>query len=269
LFLYELCLRKNDYQCDVVGSNENLGLKLVQKSASLQLDGYAYDTAFYNVNITADGKLTCKTYEGIEVRDADTLNTIKAMKDTKTTKWGEIIQLDSIMVASCCDRIKVSAEIILLDPNTLQKTKSLFKSDIIWPPTYYDLDQVLRPPFFSHGLAQFKSLVYILARREKQLVVYNLVDNKIQKFPLPGITNPGPVCILPDSTLLIGDYTENGRVSRYKVENTTLNLMWEFPHISDPTGISFDPRYELIYICTWRGPLFIISIEGKEIMQYL
>jgi len=61
-----------------------------------------------------------------------------------------------------------------------------------------------------------------------------------------------------------------GKVRRYKVENSTLTLLWEYPHISLPTGISFDPKSELIYICTLFGPLFIISMElGKEIMQYL
>jgi len=83
------------------------------------------------------------------------------------------------------------------------------------------------------------------------------------------MNSPGPICILPDSTLLIGDYTVDGKVRRYKVENTALTLMWEYPHISYPSGISFDPRYELIYTCTEFESLFIISMEGKEIMQYL
>jgi len=58
--------------------------------------------------------------------------------------------------------------------------------------------------------------------------------------------------------------TEDSAVRRYKVENTTLTLMWEYPHITGPTGISFDPTSELIYICTYSGPLLILSLEGKE-----
>jgi len=267
--------------CDVVeGADsleraDSLGLELVQKSISLQRDRHAYGIELRNVNITVDGKLTCRTRWGIEVRNADTLDIISTMKNTNTTEWEEIIQPEEVVVASCYNRNERSTEVILLDPNTLEKTKSLFKSDRTWPPTYYDQYRSLfhmlchRPSFFSHGLAQFKSLVYILDRGEKQLVVCNLVDNKIQKFPLPEMNSPVPICILPDSTLLIGDYTEDGKVRRYKVEDTTLTQMWEFPHILYPAGISFDPTSELIYICTANGSLFIISMEGKEIMQYL
>jgi len=247
----------------------------VQKPASLQLDGHSDGLEFQNVNITADGKLTCRTWGGIEVRNADTLDTISTVKDTNTTAHREIIQSEHVVVASCSDRAETSAEIILLDPNTLQKTKSLFKSKIIQPHSSVDLNNgflrmvLPRPTFFSHGLAQSKSLVYILDRRKKQLVVYNLVENKIQKFPLPEMTEPGPLCILPDSTLLIGDYAVDGKVSRYKVEDTTLTLMWEYPRIPYLTGISFDPTSELIYLCTAYESLFIISMEGKEIMQCL
>jgi len=47
---------------------------------------------------------------------------------------------------------------------------------------------------------------------------------------------------------LSGQNAIDGGVRRYKVDNTTLTQIWEFPHISDPTGISFDPTSELIYI---------------------
>jgi len=197
----------------------------------------------------------CVTQEGVEVRNRHTLDTISSMKDTKTTEWGEIIQPEWEMVGSWYNRKEETAEVSLLDPNSLRKTNSLYKQSVN-KPTYY-------------RIAQHHSLVYIVDSEEKQLVICNLVDNKIQKFPLPGMKYPDPVCILPDSTLLLGDRTKHGRARRYKVENTTLTLMWEFPHISDPTGISFAPTSQLIHICTLDGPLLIFSLAGKQIMCLL
>jgi len=196
----------------------------------------------------------CRTPEGVEVINRDTLNTISSAKDTNTTKWWEIIQPEGVMVGSWYSWEEKTAEVSLLDPNSFKKFRSLYKQSVD-DTTYY-------------RIAQHLSLLYIVDWSEKQLVVYNLVDNKIQKFPIPEMKYPVPVCILPDSTLLIGDYTEDGKVSRYKVENTTLSLMWEFPHISKPTGISFDPTSELIHICTWEGPLLILSLEGKYSVYY-
>jgi len=192
----------------------------------------------------------CVTPGGsVEVINRDTLETISSVKDTNTTGWGEIIQPEGVMIGSWYNREEKTAEVSLLDPNSFEKHCSLYKQSVS-RLTYY-------------GLAQHLSLLYIVDRSEKQLVVYNLVDNKIQKFPLPEMKFPRPVCILPDSTLLIGDHTVDGAVRRYKVENTTLSLMWEFSHMSRPTGISFDPTSELIHICTWKGPLLILSLEGK------
>jgi len=58
-----------------------------------------------------------------------------------------------------------------------------------------------------------------------------VVDNKKHKFSLPGMKKPYTVCILSDSIFLKGDHTVHGAVRRYKVENTTLALMWKYPHI--------------------------------------
>jgi len=196
----------------------------------------------------------CMTQEGVEVINRQTLDTISSVKDTNTTGWGQIIQPEGVMVGSWCNKKEKTAEVSLLDPNSLRKTKSLYKQSVGRHTAY--------------RIAQHLSLVYIVDSGKKQLVVCNLVDNKIQKFPLPGVKNPDSVCILPDSTLLIGDRTEDGRVRKYKVENTTLSLMWEFPHISLPTGISFDPTSQLIHICTFSGPLRIFSLEGKYCVYY-
>jgi len=196
----------------------------------------------------------CRTGEGVKVRNRETLDTISSVKDTNTTWRGEIIQPEGVMVACWYNRKEKSAEVTLLDPNTFKKSRSLYKQSVD-RPTHY-------------RIAQHLSLVYIVDRREKQLLVYNLVDNKIQKFPLPEMKLPAPVCILPDSTLLIGDHAIDGKVRRYKVENTTLTMMWEFPHISQPTGISFDATSELIHICTFSGPLLILSLEGKYSVYY-
>jgi len=144
----------------------------------------------------------------MDVINKDTLDTISSVKNTNTTKWEEIIQAEGVMVGSWFNKEKKTAEVSLLNPKTFEKSYCLYKRSV-------DLPRAFR-------IAQHLSLVYIVDRREKQLVVCNLVDNKIQKFPILGMKYPHSVCILPDSTLLIGDRTEDGKVSRYKVENTTL-----------------------------------------------
>jgi len=197
----------------------------------------------------------CQRVKGVEVINGDTLDTITSVTDTNTTAWWEIIQPEWVMVGSYYNREEKTAEVSLLDPNSFVKSRSLYKQSVAIPFTHY-------------RIAQHFSLLYIVDSVETQLVVCNLVDNKIQKFSLFGIKCPVPVCILPDSTLLIGDFTVDGKVRRYKVENTTLTLMWEFIHISYPTGISFDPTSELIHICTGEGPLFILSLEGKYSVYY-
>jgi len=232
-------------------------------TASLQSDGLPVRDWCGTVNISADGHLMCRTREGVEVINRHTLDTISLVKDTNTTWWGEIIQPEGVVVGSCYNRKEKTAEVALLDPNSLKKTHSLYKQPVDGFLTKIMRMMSLPLTFTYYRIAQHLSSVYIVDYREKQLVVCSLVDNKIQKFPLPGMESPRPVCILPDSTLLIGDRTEDGKVRRYKVENTTLTIMWEFPHISDPTGISFDPTSQLIHICTYRGPLLILSLEGK------
>jgi len=197
----------------------------------------------------------CRTGRGVKVINTDTLNTISLVKDTNTTEWGEIIQPEGVMVGSWYNNKEETAEVSLLDPNSYEKTRFLYK-------------HLVDEPFIYYRIVQHLSLLYIVNWRERQLVVCDLVDNKIQKFPLPEMEYPLPVCILPDSTLLIGDYTVDGKVRRYKVENTTLTLMWEFPHILDPSGISFDPTSELIHICTESGCLLILSLEGKYCVCY-
>jgi len=241
-----------------------LGLKLLQPPASLQSDGLPVRDWCLTVNISADGHLMCQTREGVEVINRHTLDTISSVKDTKTTQWWEIIQPEGVMVGSWYNRKEKTFEFSLLDPNSLKKTHSLYKQPVDGFLTIVTrkIDLPLLLPYY-YRIAQHLSSVYIVDSSERQLVVYNLVDNKIQKFPLPGMGYPAPVCILPDSTLLIGDRAADGKVRRYKVENTTLTLMWESPHISLPTGISFDPTSELIHICTFSGPLLIFSLEGK------
>jgi len=232
-------------------------------TASLRSDGLPVRGGCWAVNISADGHLVCETQEGVEVINRDTLDTISLVKHTNTILWGEIIQLEGVVVGSCYNRKEKTAEVALLDPNSLKKTHSLYKQS---GDFFTTIKHMMGLPLLTYyRIAQHLSSVYIVDRKEKQLVVCNLVDNKLQKFPLPGMENPVPVCILPDSTLLIGDYTEDGKVSRYKVENTTLTLMWEFPDIPRPTGISFDPTSQLIHICTLEGPLLILSLEGKQI----
>jgi len=126
----------------------------VQKPISLQRDGHSYGTGFRNVNITVDGKLTCRTPWSVEVRNADTLDIISTVKNTFATEWGEIIQPEEVVVASCCNRNDGSAEFILLDPNTLQMTKSLYRTDIKW--SFFSRNFFIRSnsSYFSHRIAQ-------------------------------------------------------------------------------------------------------------------
>jgi len=128
---------------------------LVQKSVSLQLDRHSDSRQFQNVNITADGKLTCRTRGGIEVKNADTLNTIKTVKDTNTTEWREIIQPEWVVVASCYNRNEGSTEVILLDSNTLQRTKSLYKSNISFFRKLQNFKQGRLNLFSFHGITQY------------------------------------------------------------------------------------------------------------------
>jgi len=176
------------------------------------------------------------------------------VKDTNTIEWGEIIQPEGVMVGSWYNKERFIAEVSLLDPNSFETSCTLYQQSVQEP--------------FPLRITHHLSSVYIVDRTEKQLVVCNLVDNKTQKFPIPGMENPQPVCILPDSTLLIGEWTEYGRVIRYKVDNTTLIVMWESPHIVLPSGISFDSTSELIHICAACGPLHILSLEGKYCVHY-
>lgn len=233
----------------VVVSEDSLGLKLLRPPSSLQFDVLPIHDSCDSVNISADGHLICATRKDIEVKNRDTLDTTSVVRHTQTTWWGELIQSEEVVVASCYNVEQKSVEVALLDPSTLRKSHSVYK---------HSADKVI-----YYRIAQHLSVVYIVDRRENQLVVCNLADNKKKKLPVPGIKFPLPVCVLPDSTLLIGDFTEDGAVSRYRSENTTLTLMWDFGHISKPTGISFDPTSELIHICTALGPLFILSLEGK------
>jgi len=256
-------------------------------TASLQFDGLPVRGGCVTVNIPADGHLMCRTLEGVEVRNRHTLDTISSVKDTNITEWEEIIQPEGVMVGSLYNSEEETFEVALLDPDSLKKTNSLYKQSIgklsslhrIGKKIKYlgdIIDLGLSDEIYytselaetQYRIAQHLSLVYIVDWDEKQLIVCSLVDNNIQKFPLPGMKNPHSVCILPDSTLLIGDLAMDGKVRRYKVEDTTLTLMWEFRHISDPTGISFDPTSQLIHICTEEGPLLIFSLEGKYCVYY-
>lgn len=40
---------------------------------------------------------------------------------------------------------------------------------------------------------------------ENQLIVSSLLQDKLSKFPILQMENPDTVCILPNSTILIGD----------------------------------------------------------------
>jgi len=241
-------------------------------TASLQSDGLAVRDRCGRVNISADGHLMCVTQEGVEVINRQTLDTISLVKHTNTTVWGEILQPEGVMVGSWHNKKEKTAEVSLLDPIFFKKTNSLYKQPIGGESGDFFrtiMREIAAPLIFTYyRIAQYLSSVYIVDWRRKQLVVCSLVDNKIQKFPLLGMKYPHSVCILPDSTLLIGDRTVDGKVRRYKVENTTLTLVWEFPHISEPTGISFDPTSQLIHICTLEGPLPILSLEGKYCVYY-
>jgi len=191
----------------------------------------------------------CRTSDAMKVMNRDPLNIISSVNNTDAELWLQIIQAEGLAVGSCYNKEKKSPEVTLLDPKSLQKSRSIYKTTV--------------DKFTYYKIAQHLFTVYILNSEEKQLVVCNLVDNEIQELPVPEMKNPRNLCILPDSTILLADKTKDGGVRRYKVENKTLTQMWEFPHISDPTGISFDPTSELIYICTGDGPLFILSLEGK------
>lgn len=232
---------------------DSLGLKPLQPPTLLQSDELSAVSALcWTVSITAYGHLICRTPEGIHVLDRDTLNSLRSVMNTDTTDWREIIQPEGVMVASCYNWKEGSAEVAILCPNSLKKLKCLYQQSVGKVTTY--------------SIAQHLSLIYIVDREEKQLVVCNVVDNTIQKLSVPRMKNPQPVCMLPDSTLVIADRAVDGGVSRFKLENTALTQMWVFPHISEPTAISFDPTFELIYICTRDGPLLILSLEGEEIL---
>lgn len=177
------------------------------------------------------------------------METINMVSNTNFTEWGQIIQPEEVMIGSCYNKKDKSAEVTLLDTKYLTKSQSLYKKSVD-ELTYY-------------RVAQHLSLIYIVDWRDNQLIVCNLIDNETQKLPVRGMKFPLPVCALPDSTLLIGNWVEDGEVNRYKVESSSLTLLWKFSHIPHPSGISFDSTSELIYICTWQGPLFIISLEGR------
>jgi len=226
-----------------------LGLKLLQPPAALQVDKHYASDNCGTVNITADGLLMCERSNGIRVVNRQTLKTVRSVNDTSTTRWGEIIQPEGVVVANWFNWTEKIAEVIILDSISLKKSRSLYKQ--------------LSDELTFYRMAQKLSLVYVLDREEKQLVICDLVDDQIRKLPVTGTNYPLPICILPDSTLLIGDYTEDGDVRKYKVEKTTLTLLWQFPHIPRPSGISFDPKSELIHVCTFKGPLLILSIDGK------
>jgi len=240
------------YNCyfGVAVSEDSLGLKLLQPPASLQSDTLQKRGWCRTVNIMADGKIMCRRNEALEVINRTTFNTIYTVDDTTTTVWTETIQPEGVVVGSCYNVEDNTAEVTLLDQNTFEKSRTIYRH-LISIPTFY-------------RIAQHLSLVYILDYREKRLVVVNLVDDTTQKFEVFEMEDPRPLCILPDSTVLIGDRSLDGAVSRYKVENTTLTKLWEFPGIPKPTGISFDPTSELIHICTALGPLLILSLEGKH-----
>lgn len=233
-----------------------MGLKLVNVGTPpnfLQSDEISGGIECETINFTVDGHMMCRTIKGIiSVANTDTLNAFAVVKHTNTTCWKQMIQPGREVIASCYNWKDKSAEVILLDPNTLQKARSLYK----------------RPAkaHTAYRIAQLHGVVYIVDYREKQLVVYLLSEDVVQRLSITDMKDPRPICVLPDSTILIGDHTTNGRVSRYKVENTTLIELWKFPHISDPTGISFDPTSELIYICTSEGVLFIISLHGEYVI---
>jgi len=264
-------------------------MKLMKPPVSLQPDGLHSERRCLSVNISADGHLMCWTEEGIEIRNADTLDTISTVKHTSSVWWAEIIQPKDVMVGVSVNEEDKSAEVVILNSKTLQKTRSVYKYSLYDDDDDDDDDDNddddgssnhdhddndhddedddnddISFEGIPYRIAQQDSTVYIVDIAKKELVLCSLVDDTVLKFPLPGMKMPLPVCILPDSTLLIGDFTEDGKVRRYKVENTTLTLMWEFLHISLPSGISFDPTSVLIYICTYSGPLLILSLEGRE-----
>jgi len=195
----------------------------------------------------------CRTADGVEVKNSDILYTIRTVRDTNSIVWGEVIQSENAMVGSCYNKREKVAKVFLLDSTSLQKTQTLYK---------HPVDKLT-----YCRIAQLNSAVYILNWREGQLVIRSLLNGNVKKLPIPGMETPGSLCVLPDATLLIGESTADGRVSRYKIENSTLTQLWNYPHIPRPTGISYDPISGLIYICTLKEPLFILSIDGK-LMNY-
>jgi len=173
----------------------------------------------------------------------------KACKRYSTVLWGEIIQPEDITIGSYYNRKEKSAGIVILDPKAWQETRLLYKSSV--------------EISLSYKIAQFQDSVYITDWANVQLIVCSLVDGKIRKFPLPGMEDPRPVCVLPDCTVLIADRVADGKVRKYKIEDSTLIKLWTLSHIPKPTGISYEPASKLIYICTEKGPLITVSTEGK------
>jgi len=198
----------------------------LQPPAVLQSDEYYPGDYCGTVNISADGHLMCQRSYGMEIVNRQTLDTISSLKDTSTARWGEISQNNGVVVANWFNWTENLAEVTLLDPISLETSRSVYKQST---------DELT-----FYRVAQQLSFVYVLDREDKQLVICDLVDDQIRKLPVTGTNYPLPICVLPDSTLLIGDYTEDGDVRKYKVEKTTLTLLWQFPHIPRPSGISFD-----------------------------
>jgi len=116
------------------------------------------------------------------------------VNNTDTELWLQIIQAEGVAVGSCYNKEKKSPEVVLLDPKSLQKSRSIYKTTV--------------DKFTYYKIAQHLSTVYILNSEEKQLVVCNLVDNEIQELPVPEMNNPRNLCILPDSTILLADKTQ-------------------------------------------------------------
>lgn len=149
----------------LVGREDSLGLELLLP-VRLQVDGLPVGSGCWRVNMAADGHLMCETFKGIEVKNKEGLNTIRTLKDTKTATWGEIIQPKDVMVASCYKQKEKVIEVVLLDPSTLQKSRSLYSRPV--------------KSFVVYRIAQHGSLVYIVDNTAKQLVVCSLVDGKIK-----------------------------------------------------------------------------------------
>lgn len=179
----------------IVADNEdNLGLKLLQPPPSLQFDELHLDGGCLAIDITADGHLMCRTSDAMKVMNRDPLNIISSVNNTDAELWLQIIQAEGVAVGSCYNKEKKSPEVVLLDPKSLQKSRSIYKTTV--------------DKFTYYKIAQHLSTVYILNSEEKQLVACNLVDNEIQELPVPEMNNPRNLCILPDSTILLADKTQ-------------------------------------------------------------